>query len=148
MMMIKRFEDKTDGFEEQVVDLGDADLQEALTDFKSSIHAFSDAAYSRSRSVTREVRVRSWRLAAGWALGCVLVAGSVGGGLMERQHRQHLASLAAQQRAAEQLRQLQLQEQAKVTDEALLADVDTAVSRQVPNAMEPLAQMMADDESK
>jgi type VI protein secretion system component VasK len=145
--MMKRFDDKTDGFEEQVVDLQDADLQEALTDFKSSIHAWSDAAYSRPRAVTRGVQVRSWRLAAGWALGCVLVAGSVSGGLMERSHRAELARIASQQRAAEQLRQLQLQEQAKVTDEALLADVDSAVSRQVPSAMEPLAQM-DDDETK
>jgi hypothetical protein len=102
-----------------------ADLNEALTNFKSSVHAWSEAAYSSPRSVTREVKVRSWRLAAGWALGCVLVAGSVSGGLMERQHRQHVASLAAQ-----------------------LAGVDSAVSRQVPSAMEPLGQMMADDETR
>ena len=75
------------------------------------------------------------------------MAGSVSGGLLERNHRAELARIAAQQRAAEQMRQLQLQEQAKITDEDLLAGVDSAVSRQVPSAMEPLAQM-AEDEIK
>jgi len=126
----------------------DAEFAQALKNFKSSVHAWSDAAYTRPRTVKREVRVRSWRLAAGWALGCVLVAGSVSGGLLERNHRAELARIAAQQRAAAQMRQLQLQEQAKITDEDLLAGVDSAVSRQVPSAMEPLAQMMADDETK
>jgi predicted nucleic acid-binding Zn ribbon protein len=147
--MMQRFDDNTDGLKEQVVDFEDAEFEEALKNFKSSVHAWSDAAYSRPRTVAREVRVRSWRLAAGWALGCVLVAGSVSGGLMERHHRAELARIAAQQRAVEQARQLQQQQaRAKITDEVLLADVDSAVSRQVPDAMEPLAQMMADDETK
>jgi len=90
--------------------------------------------------------VRSWRLAAGWALGCALVAGSVSGGLLERHHRQDVARIAAEQRAAESERQLRQQQAAKVSDEVLLADVDSDVSRQVPSAMEPLAQMM--DETK
>lgn len=145
---MKRFDEEADGLKGQIVDLRDTELEQALKNFKSSVHAWSDAAYSRPRTVTRAVRVRSWRLAAGWALSCVLVAGSVSGGLMERNHRAELARVAAQQRAAEQQRQLQQQERARVTDEVLLADVDSAVSRQVPNAMEPLAQMMADDETR
>jgi hypothetical protein len=155
--MMRRFDSKTDGIKEQAVDLRDekkgqiADLQdteldEALKNFKSSVHTWSDAVYSRPRTVAGEVRVRSWKLAAGWALGCVLVAGSVSGGLLERHHRAELARIAAQQRAAEQARQLQDQQaRARITDEALLADVDSAVSRQVPDALEPLAQMMSEE---
>ena len=152
--MMRRFDDKRDGLKEQAVDLHDAELpdaefEEALKDFKSSVHAWSDAAYSRPRTVTREVRVRSWRLAAGWAMGCVLVAGSLSGGLLERQHRLDLARIAAEQRAVEQQRQQREQQaRAKITDEVLLAEVDSDVSLQVPSAMEPLAQMMADDETK
>ena len=152
--MMRRFDDKRDGLKEQAVDLHDAELpdaefEEALKDLKSSVHAWSDAAYSRPRTVTREVRVRSWRLAAGWAMGCVLVAGSLSGGLLERQHRLDLARIAAEQRAVEQQRQQREQQaRAKITDEVLLAEVDSDVSRQVPSAMEPLAQMMADDETK
>ena len=65
----------------------DFELEQALKNFKSSMHAWSEAAYSRPRSVAPTLRQRSWRLAAGWALGCVLVAGSVSGGLVERHHR-------------------------------------------------------------
>ncbi len=148
--MMKRFDEETNGLKETAVNAldveQDVELQQALKHFKSSVHAWSDAMYSRPRIATHEVRVRSWRLAAGWALGCVLVAGSVSGGLIERHHRQEVARIAAEQRAAEQLRQLRLQQAAMVSDEVLLADVDSDVSRQVPSAMEPLAQMM--DETK
>ena len=150
---MNRFEDEANGLRERTGmaagDLQDVELDEALRNFKNSVHAWSEDVYSRPRSVTSEVRVRSWRLAAGWALGCVLVAGSVSGGFVERHHRIELARIAAQQRADQQQRQLQEQQaRAKITDEALLADVDSAVSRQVPNAMEPLAQMMSDDETR
>jgi hypothetical protein len=57
-----------------------------------------------------------------------------------------VARIAAERRAAEQLRQVRQQQAAMVSDEVLLADVDSDVSRQVPSAMEPLAQMM--DETK
>ncbi len=148
-----KHENGTDGLKEQAglqaLDAGELELEQALRDFKLSVHAWSDAALSRPRRVAGEVRRRSWRLAAGWALGCVLVAGSVSGGLLERGHQLERARMAAQQRAV--LEQKQLEEQqarAKISDEALLADVDSDVSRQVPSAMEPLAQMMAGDESK
>jgi hypothetical protein len=147
-----RFEDETNGLKEQAemraVNADDVELEQALKNFRNSVHAWSDAAYGRPRTVTREVRLRSWRLAVSWALGCVLVAGSVSGGLFERQHRLELARLAAQQRAAEQQKQLIEQPAATVSDEVLLAGVDSDVSREVPSAMEPLAQMMADDSAK
>jgi hypothetical protein len=126
----------------------DLELELALKDFKSSVHAWSDAAFSRSRTWTLEVRRRSWRLALGWALGCLLVVGSVSGGLLERHHRMVVAQIVEQQRIAEQQRQLREKQLNQTTDEALLAGVDSDVSRQVPSAMEPLAQMMSDDETK
>jgi hypothetical protein len=82
-------------------------------------------------------------------MGCLLVVGSVSGGLLERQHKMEMARIAAAQQAADREKQLREQEaRAKVTDEDLLADVDSAVSRQVPSAMEPLAQLMTEDETK
>jgi hypothetical protein len=145
------FDDKPDGLKEPelpAVEARDAELDEALKNFKASIHAWSDAAYSRPRTLPQEVRRRSWRLAAGWAMGCLLVAGSVSGGLFERQHRLELARVAAAQRAAEQQKQLREQQAREEDEEDLLAKVDSDVSRQVPSALEPLAQMMADDETK
>ena len=89
----------------------------------------------------------------GWALGCVLVAGAgVSGGVHWTHQRQELARLAAvklamqQAEAAEQQR-LAVAQQAQ-DEEELLAKVDSDVSREVPSAMEPLAQLMAEDESK
>jgi hypothetical protein len=81
-------------------------------------------------------------------MGCFLVAGTVSGGIFERNHRLELARTAAAQRSADLQRQLHDQQAAKQTDEGLLADVDTDVSREVPSALEPLAQMMNDDETK
>jgi len=145
--MMKKFDDEANGLKERAVDQEDLEL--ALKDFKNSVHAWSDAAYRRPRAFTKEVRLRSWRLALGWALGCVLVAGSVSGGLLQRHHRVEQARIAAEQRAAEQQKQLREQQaRAQVSDEVLLAGVDSDVARQVPSALEPLAQMMADDETK
>jgi hypothetical protein len=152
--MTNRFDEEANGLKEQAVNAQhaeqdteqDTELELALKSFKSSVHAWSDAVYSRPRGVSQETGLRGWRVALGWALGCVLVAASVSGGLLQRQHRQEAARIAAQQRAAEQQRQMLREQAAVVSDEVLLADVDSDVSRQVPSAMEPLAQMM--DETK
>ena len=149
--MTDSFEAQANGQKEQVLPARDPDfeLEQALKDFKSSIYAWSEAELSRPRMWTREVRHRSWRLALGWAMGSLLVVGSVSGGLLERQHKLEVMRMAAQQQAAERQKQL-LEQRATVavTDESLLAGVDSDVSRQVPSAMEPLAQMMSYDESK
>jgi hypothetical protein len=149
--MTDSFEAQANGQKEQVLPARDPDfeLEQALKDFKSSIYAWSEAELSRPRMWTREVRHRSWRLALGWAMGSLLVVGSVSGGLLERQHKLEVMRMAAQQQAAERQKQL-LEQQATVavTDESLLAGVDSDVSRGVPSAMEPLAQMMSYEESK
>jgi uncharacterized protein HemX len=123
-------------------------LNEALANFRASVIAWSDAEFVSARTPIKVVRKRSWRLAAGWALGCVLVAGGVGGGV--QQHHQH--KLAVER---DRLAKQQLAEQQKITaelqareEEDLLANVDSDVSREVPSAMEPLARLMPDDESK
>jgi hypothetical protein len=51
--------------------------------------------------------------------------------------------MAEQERLAVQQRN----QQARQEDEDLLAKVDSDVSREVPAAMEPLAQIMAEDET-
>ena len=121
------------------------ELDEALSNFRLSVHAWSEAEFSRPRTVA-EPRPRGiWRLALGWALGCLLVVGSVSGGAVYK-HRLNEMRIA-QARLAEQQRQA-AQERARQEEEDLLAMVDSDVSRQVPRAMEPLAQMMAVDESQ
>jgi hypothetical protein len=122
------------------------ELDEALTEFRLSVYAWSEAAYSRTRTAVVPGRRRIWRLAAGWALGCVLVAGGGSAGVWEHhQHQQEMRITAA--RVAEQQR-LAAQQQLWQEDEDLLAKVDSDVSRQVPAAMEPLGQLMVGDETR
>lgn len=140
----------------------EADVDQALKHFKQSVDAWSDAAYSRPRTVPIRHR-HTWRLAAGWALGCVLAAGSLAGVLYERQQRQEQVRVAAMKAAAQKRTASQqtvlpvvaaqrpaapvkpAMDYAHAKDEDLLATVDSDVSRGVPAAMEPLAQMMDDD---
>jgi hypothetical protein len=128
-------------------DAQDQVIEDALRNFKLSVHALSDAVYNRPRPAAQTLRHRSWRLAAGWALGCALVVGSISGGVIEHQHQLDLARQAAAQKI-EQEKLLKEQQARQVDEEDLLAKVDSDVSREVPSAMEPLAQMMSDEDSK
>lgn len=136
----------------------DPELFEALRDFRLSVCAWSEAAMSRPRTVAEMGRHRIWRLATVLALGCVLIAGGVSGGIYEHLHRQQTAGLVqhrqgatiAETRVAEPDRPVAVQrdQPAHEEEEDLLAKVDSDVSRQVPAAMEPLAQLMAGDETR
>ena len=127
----------------------DPALKQVLGDFKASVHAWSDAAYARPRSASKAVVRKSWQLAAGWSLAALLIAGTMSGGYYEH-HQQVVAAQRAAERAAAQQRQAALaraQKQAE-EDEEMLATVDTAVSREVPAAMEPLAQLSEESTSR
>ena len=141
-MIFKDKADKVGAFAEEP-----DELHEALTNFRLSVHAWSEAAYSRPRTAVVPVTPRQiWRLTLGWALGCVLVAGGASAGFWHH-HQQEMriaqARVAEQHRVAVQQKQLLAQQE----DEDLLAKVDNDISREVPDAMEPLAQLMAEDEN-
>lgn len=131
------------------MDALDPAMKQALGDFKTSVHAWSDAAYQRPRTAESAVLRRSWRLAAGWSLAAVLLTGTVSGGFYEH-HRAQVAAQLAAQREAEQQRTLALQqaEDAAQQEDDVLASVDKDVSREVPSAMEPLAQLGDESESQ
>jgi hypothetical protein len=116
-------------------------LNEALGNFKLSVDAWSEAAYATRRAASSVPR-RNWRPAAAWVLGCALVASSVSGVVYRRHEQQVKAQQAAAALAAQQKQAADLQ---TMNEEDLLASVDSDVSRQVPSAMEPLAQMAEDD---
>jgi hypothetical protein len=142
------------------------ELEQALKHFKTSMDAWSDGALSRPRTLAKASVRPSWRLAATWALGCLLAAGSLAGAVHRIVMRQEMAKQAAQKTArktAEERAAAQAtaqpdkkapasitrkasgaQDSASGQDEALLASVDKDVSREVPAAMEPLAQLMDD----
>ena len=138
------FKDKTDAASTAGEELN-PELDLALREFRLSVHAWSEAVYSRPRAAVAAVRRKQvWRLAAGWALSGVLVAGGVSTGVWEH-HRQEMRMAAARVAEQERLAAKQRNQQLQQEDEDLLAKVDSDVSRGVPSAMEPLAQMMAGD---
>jgi hypothetical protein len=73
-------------------------------------------------------------------LGCVLAAGSLTGALYKYHHRQVIEKTSVAQ--ARRSQQLAVQQSRTNDDEDLLANVDSDISRDVPAAMEPLAQLM------
>jgi hypothetical protein len=131
--------------EQAELEAQEAALKQELSDFRMSVHAWSDSVYSRPRPVFKATAHRVWQRAAGWALVCVLMVGGVSGGLFERQHQQQMARIEA----ARQAEQQRLAAEQRVREEEeFLAKVDSDVSREVPSAMEPLATLMAEDEAR
>lgn len=143
--------------ERESVEAAEAGLEEVLKDFRSSVHAWSKAEFARPRSVVAAEYRRSWRMAAAWAMGCVLAVTGISAGVYGH-HRQELAlriaaraaqqqrvteaRLAASQAVAEQAEEKTAVADAKMPDEKLMAVVDKDVSQEVPSAMEPLADLM------
>jgi hypothetical protein len=134
------------------------ELEDTLKDFRLSVHAWSAAELSSPRTVAATAgRRQIWRLATAWAFTCVLVAGSVSTGVY-RHHRLGTKITVAQKAVqGQQVLGQAVQQAAPVApaagravqaDEDLLAKVDIDVSRQVPRAMEPLAQLMSEDETQ
>lgn len=129
------------------------ELREALGNFKASVTAWSETMMSRPREVKAPPRT-NWGLVAKLALGCVVFAGTVSGGMYQNHRQQDIAkaeATAAAARAAEQQRELAAQatakEQSAQSPEDLMAKVDSDISREVPSALEPLASLMTDEES-
>ena len=122
------------------------ELREALGDFKLSVDAWSETMISRPREAKAPART-NWSAVTKWALGCVVFAGTVSGGVYQN-HRQVEAARAEAARIAEQQRATEAAKVTSVNEEDLMADVDSDVARQVPSALEPMATLMADDETK
>jgi len=147
--------------------LDDPALAGALRNFKASVEAWSDAAYSRPRTIA-PAAAWHWRRVAAWAMGCVLAIGSLSGAVVYKIHSRQSreAKVTTPQPVGQQvLSQPAAVEQPAVVrsgeekipnattsadkqEQSLLAAVNTDVSRQVPAAMEPLAQLMDDGGTK
>ena len=123
----------------------DPALDRVLSDFRASVHAWSDALYNRPRPIAAASNRAVWRKAAAWSLGSMLAFGAAGGGVFEYRHRQETVRIAATREAQQQRARAEEREREA---EKELAKVDNDVAREVPNAMEPLAQLMTEDESQ
>ena len=124
------------------------ELREALTNFKSSVDAWSDAMMSRPRAVKAPART-NWSAVTRWALGCAVFAGTLSSGVYQN-HRQVEAARAEAARVAhqQQQREMAAAQIAKENEEDLMANVDSDVAREVPSALEPLASLMNEDDTK
>jgi hypothetical protein len=118
---------------------------EALKNFKACVDSWSEAMVSRPRTAQTVVVRRLWRLVAGWVLGSVVFAGAVSSGVYEDHRQKEIARIAA---AREAERQSRLAAEHARDEEDLLAKVDSDVAREVPSALEPMASLMAADETK
>ena len=122
------------------------EVREALGNFKLSVDAWSEAMVSRPREAKAPART-NWSTVTKWALGCVVFAGTVSGGLYQN-HQQLEAAKVEASRIAEQQRDMEAAKLAKLDEEDLMANVDNDVARQVPSALEPLATLMTEDEAQ
>jgi hypothetical protein len=122
------------------------EVREALGNFKMSVDAWSEAMMSRPREAKAPART-NWSAVTKWALGCVVFAGTVSGGLYQN-HQQLEAAKVEAARIAEQQRELEAAKLAMLDEEDLMANVDSDVARQVPSALQPLATLMTEDEAQ
>ena len=122
------------------------ELREALGDFKLSVEAWSEAMISRPREARPPART-NWAAVNKWVLGCVVFAGTVSSALYQN-HKQVEADRIEAARVAEQQRATEAAKLSTVNEENLMADVDSDVARQVPSALEPMATLMAEDETR
>lgn len=122
------------------------ELREALGNFKASVDAWSDAMVSRPREAKAPART-NWSAITKWALGCVVFAGTVSGGLYQNHQQQEAAKVEAA-RVREQQRAMEAAKLSKTDEEDLMANVDRDVARLVPSALEPMASLMTEDDTK
>ena len=120
-------------------ELTDSELNAALRDFRSSVHAWAAAEFARPRTVKAAAPKQVWRTATGWALGCVLAVGAASGAVFEHGRQVEQARAAAAARQAEMARAAAAKKAAAEDPDALLANVNSDLSREVPVALDPLA---------
>ena len=85
------------------IEIAEAGMEDALRNFRSSIHAWSEAEFVRPRAVLHPEHRRAWRRATAWALGCVLAAGTLSAGLYDHHSHDRLARTVAQQMIAQRM---------------------------------------------
>ncbi|HMG87328.1 MAG TPA: hypothetical protein VK574_16470 [Terracidiphilus sp.] len=123
------------------------ELREALGNFKASVDAWSDAMMSRPREAKAPAKT-NWSAITKWALGCVVFAGTVSGGLYQNHQQQEAAKVESARIAEQQQRAMDAAKLAKTDEEDLMAKVDSDIAREVPSALEPMASLMTEDDTQ
>jgi hypothetical protein len=126
----------------------DQEVEQALRNFRASVHAWSETELTRSRAVKApQSPVWRWLAAPAVSWGAAAVLAFTAVGVPVAVHREHQAQLVAQQHAEEQQRLRDAQEKAAtqmaaIDDDKLLQHVDEDITQSTPDAMEPLASLM------
>src|ERR1700739_5100309 len=115
------------------------ELREALGDFKLSVEAWGEAMMSRPRAAKAPART-NWSAVTKWALGCVVFAGTVSGGLYQN-HKQLEAQKIEAARIAEQQRAIEAAKVPQADEEDLMADVDSGVAGEVQRPVRALTTL-------
>ena len=76
------------------------------------------------------------------------MSGRFQAGLYQNHRQQEAAKAEAARVAEQQQREMAATQLAKENEEDLMANVDSDVAREVPSALEPMASLMTDDDSK
>jgi len=146
---MNRKEMQTKELEATKLEALEPELREALGNFRSSVTAWRDSMMTRPREAKAPAR-SNWSFVTKWALGIVVFAGTVSGGVYQNHRQQEVAraeAAAAAARAIEQQRVLAAQTEKEQSAEDLMAKVDSDIARQVPSALEPMASLMTDEET-
>lgn len=133
----------------------DPHVEEALRNFRLSMHSWSEHEFNRRPAVVRTQPARSaWRWlmapAVTWAASAALAIAAVGVPVGVHYHN----AVISREKAAEDARQHKLQEiqeaaqtqiaHTNIDDDKLLQHVDTDIAQDTPDAMQPLASLMSD----
>ena len=123
----------------------DTEMEQALGEFRTSVKAWSEAALRQPMAAAAPAPRLAWQGRLAWAMGFVLAVGAASGAVYENHHQKVLA-WEAHQRLIQQEQRAEAAKRAAEMD-LLMANVDRDVSQEVPDALEPLAQMMTESGS-
>jgi len=138
-------------FDKQNQEADDLELEAALKNFRQSMRSWSDSEFGRMRTIAPVgagfwVRMRK-QIVAG-ALGCVVAVTAITIPVNVVHNRQiaalHQAQLREQKRQADEA----ALQASQVNDDKLMADVDSDIAQEAPDAFEPLASLMSDSKAK
>jgi type IV secretory pathway component VirB8 len=139
------FEEQNKSAEHELTDM---QVDTALRHFRESVKAWSEAEYSKPRSVRQTQRSNSWSVITspllGWSLAAAVVATTVA--VPVAVHHQHVIEV---QKHEAVVRQQQLDQEkaaqaraAAIDDDELLSHVDSDIAQDAPDAMQPLSKLM------
>jgi hypothetical protein len=131
----------------------DAQVESALRHFRESVRGWSEQEYARPRTVPARKCAGRWlamsRPAMGWGVAAIIAVSAVT--VPVARHRQEEQRQIEARHLAEELKQKQQDAERQaalaMNDEELMSHVDSDIAQATPDALEPLASMMADNDS-